>query len=214
MKYIREKPELLINLGSVLPDINSIRNKKCGVFKCHCGAKFISIISAITRGDISQCKVCANRPLHTQHPLYSTWSSMMARTSNITHPRWDSYGGRGITVCEEWKDPYKFYEDMFPSYTKGLSIDRIDNNKGYYLENCRWATQTMQSINTRLIQANNKSGYRGASFNKAAGKWIAYLVVDSKRKYLGYHETALEAAKAYDKYVLDNNLIHPINGVL
>ena len=207
------KPELVKRLGSIHVDATATRNSKCGIFKCHCGVEFITTLALISSGAVRQCGICSLLPKHTQHVLYSTWSSMLARTSNRSHPRWDSYGGRGITVCEEWKDAHTFYNDMFPSYVKGLSLDRIDNDKGYYPENCRWTDQTTQSINTRLIQANNKSGYRGVAFNKAANKWIAYIVVGGKRKYLKYHDTALLAAKAYDKYVITNNLIHPINGV-
>jgi hypothetical protein len=136
---------------------------------------------------------------------------MMARCTNRNHSRWDSYGGRGIKVCARWYDAHNFYEDMEDSFVEELSLDRVNNEDGYYKENCRWADNTTQAINTRLIQVNNTSGYRGVSFNNAAQKWIAYVVVGGKRKYLKYHDTALDAAKAYNKYVIDNNLIHPLN---
>lgn len=60
-----------------------------------------------------------------------------------------NYGGRGIKVCDEWHNPLNFKLDMQRLYKKGLSLDRIDNNKGYSKENCRWVTRKIQNNNTR-----------------------------------------------------------------
>jgi len=75
---------------------------------------------------------------------------MMSRCYDPKDKRYNDYGGRGITICEEWKkDPNKFIRDMFPTYQKGLMIDRTDNSKGYSLGNCQWATNTEQCRNKR-----------------------------------------------------------------
>ena len=65
--------------------------------------------------------------------------------------------------------------------------------------------------NTRKIIASNKTGYRGVSFYKSRNKYIAYIGLDYSFKHLGYFDTALEGALAYDKYVVDNNLEHTRN---
>lgn len=80
--------------------------------------------------------------------FHNTWRSMTTRcrgTAGSDSKR--KYRDKGITVCERWLNFKNFYEDMFPSYVEGLTIDRIDNSKGYFLGNCRWATPVQQSNN-------------------------------------------------------------------
>ena len=126
------------------------------------------------------------------------------------------YGNRGIVICDEWKNDFMSFYDwsLKNGYTKELSIDRIDNDKGYNPINCRWTIKTIQSRNTRKLRTNNTSNYRGVYFNKTANKWQSQIVVNCKKIYLGLIDTALEGAKAYDRYVLDNNLEHTLNLLL
>ena len=126
------------------------------------------------------------------------------------------YGNRGIDICDEWKNDFMSFYDwsLKNGYTKELSIDRIDNDKGYNPVNCRWTMKTIQSRNTRKLRTNNTSNYRGVYFNKTANKWQSQIVVNCKKIYLGLIDTALEGAKAYDRYVLDNNLEHTLNLLL
>lgn len=74
---------------------------------------------------------------------------MRQRCTNPKHPQYRRYGGRGITVCEEWlKDPRPFIEwGMAHGYAKGLEIDRRDNDKGYSSGNCRFVTEPVQASN-------------------------------------------------------------------
>jgi hypothetical protein len=73
---------------------------------------------------------------------------MMQRCFNPKHPQYADYGGRGITVCVEWRTYADFAKDMGHS-SGGLTLDRIDNNKGYCKANCRWATRVQQMRNVR-----------------------------------------------------------------
>lgn len=85
-------------------------------------------------------------------PLHSVWVGMRQRCANPNHPSWKHYGARGISVCERWQTYANFEADMLPTYRKGLSIDRIDNDLGYAPNNCRWATQRQQLRNQSVTR--------------------------------------------------------------
>lgn len=90
-----------------------------------------------------------------QSRTYRAWNSMMTRCTNPKNNRYHRYGGRGITVCERWKKFSNFLEDMgcCPS---NLTLDRKDGDKGYYKDNCRWATWEEQDKTNRK---NTKTFY-------------------------------------------------------
>jgi hypothetical protein len=81
--------------------------------------------------------------------LYWVWDAMKKRCMREYHPKYPRYGGRGITVCEEWHSYDVFAEwAVSNGYAEGLSLDRIDNDGNYEPRNCRWATRVQQSRNT------------------------------------------------------------------
>lgn len=145
------------------------------------------------------------------HRLYNVWQCMRARCCNPKNTNYKHYGGRGIAICKEWLDIQNFINDMYPSFQEGLTLDRIDNDKGYSKDNCRWATKLIQSRNTRKIRETNTSGYRGVSWDNSKNKWTSQITVNFEVIFIGRFNTSLDSALAYDDYIIKNNLEHTRN---
>ena len=142
---------------------------------------------------------CAgNRP----PPGYRAWTKMKRRCTRPNEQAWESYGGRGITICDRWLNSFEnFIADMGEKPFKGAEIDRIDVNGNYEPDNCRWVTKT-QNCENRRKKSNSTSGYKGVSWEKARNKYRAYISVNGTRILLGRFPNALDAAIAYDDAAL------------
>jgi hypothetical protein len=102
---------------------------------------------------------------HARTSIYATWGDMINRCTNSTHPRWASYGGRGITVCDRWRKFENFLADM-GERPAGMTLDRIDNDRGYEPDNCRWADLSTQARNRR------PSAYAGSVHDPVTGRFV------------------------------------------
>ena len=144
------------------------------------------------------------------HRLYKTWMGMMQRCHSVNNDGYKNYGLTGISVCNEWHNIENFINDMYPTYMEGLTLDRENSKGNYQKSNCRWATKTTQSRNRIVGQSNNKTGYKGVSIFRIS-RFKAQIKVNSKTIHIGIFLDKLEAAIAYDKYIVDNNLEHTTN---
>lgn len=141
----------------MLTQIRFIRKEKSRdiwLFKCDCGKEKEIRLDRVKSKEIKSCGCLRNNQLKTHnlryHPLYNIYYNIKRRCYNPVNPSYKDYGGRGIKMCDRWKNSFQnFYNDMIKSYIKGLSIDRINNDGNYELSNCRWATIKEQSQHRR-----------------------------------------------------------------
>lgn len=217
-------PKLIGETYMKYPTEKSRQKYRYGLYECaYCGNEFETITYKIKSGHTRSCgcfRVKAMQiigKMHITHGLYYTrfyasWSNIMGRCNNTKNKNYKNYGARGITVCEEWLNPKNFIDWAEATYPniEGYSIDRIDNNKGYSPENCRWVDKTTQVINRRLMK-NNTSGYVGVGWDKSKNKWMAKVRIAPKLINIGGFNTIEEAVQARDQYIIDNGLPHKLS---
>ena len=152
---------------TVIAEAGKDRHKKRLVrCKCDCGNEVVVNYRSLKTGNTTSCgcfhkEVIRSARTHgmTRSKLYNTWRAMKDRCLNPKATNFPNYGGRGITVCDEWLDSEKFINwALRNGYEDGLTLDRIDNNGPYCPENCRWVS--------RLTQSNNKRNNRLLEFNR------------------------------------------------
>lgn len=116
---------------------------------CQCGFEKEVRRDFLIRGLSKACMSCAQKKHGKEgSKVYMIWAGMKQRCQNPDYHHYEDYGGRGITVCEEWQSFDRFYADM-GNPPKGASLGRINNDAGYSKQNCRWETTTQQARNKR-----------------------------------------------------------------
>lgn len=164
MVAVGEKFGRLTVLGPA-PKRRTCRHWLC---RCECGCEKEFNEYNMTRGYTRGCG-CQGAVKHgmSESSIYSIWSGIKRRCYNESETSFKNYGGRGIAVCDRWRNSFdSFLTDMGPRPTSRHSIDRIDTNGNYEPENCRWATPEIQARNTR---ANRILEFAGES--RCVAEW-------------------------------------------
>lgn len=166
--------------------------------KCSCGSEKIVIATRndLVNGKVRSCgclKAENNRKKWTTHGetktrLYSIWRGIKNRCYNKSDPAYDRYGGRGISVCDEWRSSYKEFREWSLShgYNDNLTIDRIDVNGNYEPSNCRWADAFVQAnnrTNNHLVEFEGKEMTLSELANMLK---MPYNTISNRINHLGY----------------------------
>lgn len=174
---------------------------------CECGKTANVLSDNLRRGKQVSCG-CYHLETITTHghsrkgkitPEYRAWQGMKRRCTDVNHEDYVNYGGRGITVCEQWESSFEtFLEDMGKKPSKRHSIDRIFTDGNYEPSNCRWSTHSEQTINQRLRKTNT-SGHKGITWETRRNKWLAKITLNRKSIHLGNFEKIEDAIEARNK---------------
>lgn len=155
--------------------------------KKSCGC--LSKNSQFTKGDCETHAMSETR-------VYKIWGSMIQRTTNPNHARYIDYGGRGITVSDEWKNFINFYNDMGNPPSVKHTLERVNNLDGYHKDNCKWATRSEQQSN-RVTKST--SGRVGVKWCSQTDKWKASFTANGVYVWLGRFDNFEDACDAIEK---------------
>lgn len=167
--------------------------------KCECGNTCVVLSQNLRNGQTKSCGCGTIKHGKKGTRLYSIWQGMKARCNRRSHTWYKRYGGRGISICDEWVDDFQAFYNwaMANGYRDDLSIDRINNDGNYEPSNCKWSTEKEQKnnrSNVPLIEINGKS--------KTMSQWA--------------EETNLKYQTVYHRYkrgVTGSDLIKGVRGV-
>lgn len=172
--------------------------------RCDCGNTHFKTSGDFMYGQTKSCGcstslfIIERQTTHnmSRHSVYGVWKAMRERCLSPKCRAWGNYGGRGITVCDRWKESFEaFWEDMKEGYAPGLELDRRDNDGGYNKENCRWVTRQENNSNRSdnvwvatpkgamtVARASREYGiHRRTLYNRISRGWPEYRLLEKPK---------------------------------
>jgi hypothetical protein len=155
---------------------------------CDCGNERDALKHHLLVGKAKSCGCHKPNYDSKKNRLYKIWTQMKARCNNHNHSQYKNYGGRGIEVCERWQSFEKFRDDLSESHdthaaiygVRNTTLERIDNDKGYNPENCKWATKKEQRRNCRQSKYYSYNGQTITAGEIADKYHIHYGTIESR----------------------------------
>ena len=209
------KMKIIEDLGMKKSRGSSEKNVRYAIFECTvCNKHFETIVSRAKNKKQEKCKSCSQKKHGlSKSTLYIRYYNMITRCYNEKSDHYSAYGAIGVTVCKEWLDSFDNFQNWAVNngYKKHLELDKdiLSKKLGispaiYSPETCMFITSEENNKHRKVVNKMNKSGYKGVtSYN---GKFKTTINVNGKFIHLGLWNTALEAAKAYDSFIINNNL--------
>ena len=181
---------------------NPSQSRRRWLCRCDCGAEKIILQDNLKRGLSKSCGCIkggdvrgAQLRTHGESAsrLYAIWQQMKNRCYNKNATFYKDYGGRGISVCDDWKSSYECFRDWANShgYTEDLTIDRIDCDGDYCPDNCRWVDRVAQANNRR---SNRIYSYNGETHNVT--EWAKLIGISPKTLF-----SRLDSGKSFEEAI-------------
>ena len=183
----------------VSPKGEKVRQWEC---ICDCGSTVAVSQSNLRTGNTNSCG-CLSLERVTKHEgkgtrLYNIWRGMRSRVKESSREH-KKYYDKGVKVCDEWEDFAEFKKwSLDNGYTEDLTIDRIDSNKDYQPDNCRWVTMSVQNYN-KTLDHRNKTGVVGVRWLPKDNRWNVRIQDTRINKYLSKNFQSFEEAIAWRK---------------
>lgn len=193
--------------------IHRVENDKYGkprwLCKCDCGNEHYATTHNLRSGHVKSCgclQPIVASLVNTTHGatkqgkckrLYWVWAAIIQRCENPKNKAYCNYGGRGICICQQWKDNFAEFRKwaLANGYTDGLEIDRIDVNGNYEPDNCRFVRPALNAENKRA-QHNSTTGISGVWRREKQNDYRVTITANNKRKHIGVFKTFGEAKEA------------------
>lgn len=199
------------NMLTIIKEVEDSRKGRYVFVECECGNKKRVNFHRLKHGSVKSCGCLhlKNTPRKHglwKHPLYNIWKAMKDRCLNPKSKDYKDYGGRGIVMNPEWVDVKKYIDDIegaLGERPNGMTIDRIDNDKGYFIDNLRYANTSQQNVNKRT---HNKLGssFKNISNSKGRSGFEVTMQRLGHKRY-EYFNNIDDAIKIRDKWLNEYN---------